>query len=144
MPGKATNHSNIDTIVLTIFYDSYCPLCSTEINQLKAYDYDKKLIFEDINAVDFIQRYPYIDIIKANKLLHGQLHNGAMIYGLDVTCLAWKTVGKHRWLAILRWPVIRWFADISYAFFARYRNTISTLLMGRNSSADCQRCKLPD
>ena len=126
---------------LTIFYDSHCPLCNAEIKQLNAYDNDEQLLFEDINALDFINRYPYIDKIKANKLLHGQLSNGAMIYGLDVTCLAWKTVGKHRWLAILRWPVIRFFADLIYLFFARYRNNISALLMRRNKSPDCQRCK---
>ena len=126
---------------LTIFYDSHCPLCNAEINQLKALDHNKKILFEDINALDFINRYPFIDKINANKLLHGQLSNGAMIYGLDVTCMAWKTVGKHRWLAILRWPVIRWFADLGYLFFARYRNNISALLMRRDKSPDCQRCK---
>jgi predicted DCC family thiol-disulfide oxidoreductase YuxK len=144
MSAKDTKQSHIDTMILTIFYDRNCPLCSAEINQLRALDNDKQLLFEDINAVDFIQRYPYIDKIKANKLLHGQLTNGTMLYGLDVTCLAWKTVGKHRWLAILRWPLIRWFADISYRFFARHRNTISTLLMARNNSLNCQRCKSPD
>ena len=144
MLAKATKQSHIDTSILTIFYDSYCPLCSAEINQLKAYDNDKQLLFENINAVDFIQRYPCIDKIEANKLLHGQISNGEMIYGLDVTCLAWKTAGKHRWLALLRWPVIRWFADLGYHFFARYRNTASRLLMGKSKSLDCQRCNLPD
>lgn len=143
MLSKATNQSHIDTKILTIFYDNSCPLCSAEINQLKAYDNDKKLSFENINAMDFIQRYPYIDKIEANKLLHGQLSNGKIIYGLDVTCLAWKTVGKHRWLAVLRWPVIRWFANLSYRFFARYRNNISALFMGKSKSPDCQRCNLP-
>ena len=129
-------------MILTIFYDSHCPLCNAEITQLKAYDDDSQHLFEDINIADFVKRYPHIDTIKANKLLHGQLSNGAMIFGLDVSCLAWKTVGKHRWVAALRWPVIRWFADLAYLFFARFRNTISTLFMGRNKSSDCQRCKL--
>ena len=144
MPNKATNYSDINTMILTIFYDSSCPLCSAEVNQLKAYDNDKQLSFENINTMDFIQRYPYIDQIEANKLLHGQLSNGKMIYGLDVTCLAWKTVGKHRWLAVLRWPVLRWFADLGYRFFARYRNNISTLFMGKNKTPECQRCRLPE
>ena len=131
-------------MILTIFYDSSCPLCSMEINQLKAYDKNKKLSFEDINEPDFIQRYPYIDKIEANKILHGQLTDGSIIYGLDVTCLAWKTVGKHRWLSVLRWPVIRWFADIGYRFFARYRNNISGLFFNKQSSLNCQSCKLPN
>lgn len=128
-------------MILTIFYDSYCPLCSAEINQLKAYDSNNQLSFEDIHDVDFVQRYPYIDKVEANKILHGQLSNGDMIYGLDVTCMAWTTVGKHRWLAILRWPVIRWFSDRAYLFFARHRNTISSLVSGKNKDLNCQSCK---
>ena len=129
---------------LTVFYDSYCPLCSAEIDQLKAYDKDARLLLEDINALDFMQRYPYIDKIQANKRLHGQLSNGQVIYGLDVTCLAWKLVDKHHWLSMLRWPVIRWFADLVYNLFARYRSSISALLMGKNKSLDCKRCRQPE
>ena len=129
-------------MILTIFYDSYCPLCSAEIDQLIAFDSDNQLSFEDIHAVDFVQRYPYIDKVEANKLLHGQLSNGDMIYGLDVTCMAWRTVGKHRWLSILRWPVIRWFADLAYVFFARHRNRISSLLTGNKKDIECQSCKI--
>jgi predicted DCC family thiol-disulfide oxidoreductase YuxK len=135
-------------MILTIFYDSYCPLCSAEIAQLKAYDSKQQLSFKDIHAIDFLQHYPYIDQVKANKILHGQLSNGDMIYGLDVTCLAWTTVGKHRWLAILRWPVIRWISDGAYLFFARHRNTISSLLMGKkkyiNNQENCKYCKTSD
>ena len=126
---------------LTVFYDARCPLCSAEINQLRAYDTDKQLLFEDIHAPDFSQRFDYIDKEKANAVLHGQLSNGEMIYGLDVTCMAWRTVGRHRWLTILRWPVIRWFADLAYRFFARYRNTISSLFIRRGDTNDCEYCK---
>jgi len=133
-------------MILTIFYDSNCPLCSTEINQLKTYDSNNQLSFIDINAVDFVQCYPYIHKVEANKLLHGELSNGEMIYGLDVTCMAWKTVGKHRWLVILRWPGIRWISDRAYLFFARHRNTISSLLMKKNESINdqknCKSCKI--
>lgn len=126
---------------LKIFYDGFCPLCSVEINQLRTYDSNNQLSFEDIHAPDFVKRYPYIDQVKANRILHGQLNDGEMIYGLDVTCLAWKTVGKHRWLSILRWPVIRWFADLAYLFFARHRNSISSLLSGKNKVTNCTRCR---
>ena len=129
---------------LTVFYDAQCPLCSAEVNQLRSYDNEQKIVFEDIHAPDFIQRYPYIDQLAANRILHGQLSNGEIIYGLDVTYQAWRTVGKHRWLAILRWPGIKLLADIAYRFFARYRNTISSLVMGKGSSAQCQSCRIPD
>ena len=128
---------------LTIFYDAQCPLCDAEISQLKAYDNQQQLSFEDINAPDFSQRFAHIDKLKANRILHGQLNTGEMIFGLDVTCMAWKTVGKHRWLTVLRWPVIRWFADLAYLLFARYRNVISSLFMNRNKVADCTICRPP-
>lgn len=135
-------------MTLTIFYDGHCPLCSEEMKQLKAFDINNLLSFEDIEAVDFLQRYPYIDKLEANRVLHGQLSNGDIIYGLDVTCLAWKTVGKHRWLSILRWPVIRWFSDLAYLFFARHRSSISSFLMPKDKAVidpdDCVRCKVSD
>jgi len=127
---------------LKIFYDGLCPLCSLEINQLRTCDSNKQLLFEDIHAPDFDRRYPFIDRTRANKILHGQLANGDIIYGLDVTCMAWKTVGKHRWLLILRWPVIRWFADLAYSFFARHRSFISGLLSDDIKKLQCQRCNI--
>lgn len=129
---------------LTIFYDGLCPLCSAEIKQLKSYDSGHRLSFEDIHAPDFVQRFPYIDQARANRILHGQLSNGEIIYGLDVTCHAWRSVGKHRWITLLRLPVIRWFADLAYLFFARYRNTIASLFTGRRSHISCQSCRAPD
>ena len=125
-------------MILTIFYDSYCPLCSAEIDQLKAYDSNHQLSFVDIQAVDLVEHYPTLDKVEANKILHGQLSNGDMIYGLDVTCMAWAAVGKHRWLTILRWPGIRWLSDRAYLFFARHRNKISSLLMAKNKDMNGQ------
>jgi predicted DCC family thiol-disulfide oxidoreductase YuxK len=122
---------------LTFFVDSHCPLCMAEVEQLQSLDNSKQIHFEDIHASDFIQRYPHIDPVKAYRKLHGQLDNGKILLGLDVTCMAWLLVGKHRWLAILRWPVIRHFADAVYYVFARYRNVISALVMGKSCSGKC-------
>lgn len=125
--------------MLTIFYDGYCPLCAAEMNLLRDLDNQKKLIFEDIHASDFSERFPHIDPVQADKILHGQLQNGEVIKGLDVTCLAWKLVGKHKWLQILRWPVIRFFADLSYLFFARNRHAISSFISGKPRCTSCQK-----
>jgi predicted DCC family thiol-disulfide oxidoreductase YuxK len=116
---------------LTLFYDSYCPLCANEMDQLRRLDTHKRLRFADIHAVDFSQRYPDIDPQAADRILHARYDDGRMIYGLDVTHQAWALVGKQRWLAVLRWPVIRWFADLGYRFFARYRYGISLVLTGQ-------------
>lgn len=129
---------------LTLFYDSRCPLCLAEMRQLQAYDETGRLHFIDLNTDDFRQRYPHIDPDQANRILHGELDNGEILVGLDVTYRAWSLVGKHKWLAMLRWPIIRYLADGVYLIFARYRYGISLLLTGQsrcNGQCDLQSTK---
>jgi len=114
---------------MIIFYDASCPLCNIEMQHLKDADTKHKIVLEDLNRHDFSTRYPSVNKNKAMAILHAQLPSGEMIYGLDVTYQAWKTVGKYRWMKIFRLPVIRYFADAAYLFFAKHRQTISRLLM---------------
>lgn len=124
---------------LTIFYDGGCPLCVREMKHLKRLDQDNKMAFEDILVDDFSVRYPHVSVANANQILHGKLSNGTMIYGLDVTHAAWSLVGRGWLTAPLRWPIIRWFADKFYLFFARNRNQISKVLTGK---ARCEKCTI--
>lgn len=107
------------------------------MRQLKAKDKQQKLQFENIWANNFAQRFPRIDIAEANRILHGQKSNGDIIYGLDVTHAAWSAVGRGWMTAALRWPVIKWFADKGYLFFARNRNGISKLITGNSRCLQC-------
>jgi predicted DCC family thiol-disulfide oxidoreductase YuxK len=118
---------------MIIFYDASCPLCNAEMQQLKTADIEEKIVLEDLNAADFSARFPDINKEQAMATLHAQTLSGEIIYGLDVTHQAWALVGKHRWLKILRWPIVRYFADAGYAFFAKYRQTISRFLMPNTS-----------
>tara|TARA_R110001592_G_scaffold140906_2_gene362039 strand:- start:13662 stop:14072 length:411 start_codon:yes stop_codon:yes gene_type:complete len=122
---------------LTLFYDGHCPFCVAEMTKLKAYDQNGNLLLEDIQLPDFKERFPDLCWQDLNDRIHGQLPDGSLITGLDVTFLAWKYVGKGRIYAPLRWPVIRWFADAFYVFFARNRYTISYLLTGKKRSESC-------
>ena len=124
-------------MMLRIFYDGHCPLCLAEMRQLKHHDHDNKIELINLHDEDFSKRYPYIDPSKANDILHGQsIESGELFYGLDVTCKAWSLVGKHKWLMMLRWPLVRHIADAFYLFFARYRSRISYLLTGK-SRCEC-------
>ncbi len=122
---------------LTLFFDSYCPLCVAEMKMLAELDHKQNLKFEDIHAADFALRYPAIDPVKADKILHGLYEDGSMIFGLDVTHQAWRAVGHKPWLALLRWPIIRWFADCCYWVFANNRYLISWLLTGQKRCVSC-------
>ncbi|WP_028021993.1 thiol-disulfide oxidoreductase DCC family protein [Enterovibrio calviensis] len=140
-------------MTLTVFYDGSCPLCVAEMDQLRALNTQNHLRFEDILAEDFQSRYPTIDPAAASNVLHGLLSDtdqlndadGQLLLGLDVTHKAWSLVGKKRWIAVLRWPVIRWFADRAYLFFARNRYHISYLFTGKSRCEPCSKgaCDLP-
>lgn len=127
---------------LTLFYDGFCPLCLAEMNRLKVYDIQHRLLFEDIHQPDFQTRYPQLSHQVLNARIHGQLEDGTMITGLDVTYLAWKLVGKGWVYAPLRWPIIRWFADRAYLIFAKHRYTISYLLTGKKRVSCDSACEI--
>lgn len=132
---------------LRIYFDGLCPLCVREMNKIKQLDTQQQLDLQDINQPDFSARFPHIDLTEADRILHGELPDGRIILGLDVTCLAWKLVGKGHWFAFMRWPLIGPLADRVYLLFARHRHRISSWFGQRgslafdNSSYCDKRCK---
>ena len=124
-------------MILTIYYDGHCPLCMQEMQLLKGYDNKKSILLVDLHYDNFSRDHPHINTSEAIRILHGQLDTGELLLGLDVTCKAWSLVGKHKWLAILRWPLIRTIADLIYRVFARYRSKISYLLTGNKTCNNC-------
>lgn len=125
---------------LRIYYDGLCPLCVREMHKIRQLDTQDQIDLQDINASDFSERFPHINAVEADRILHGELADGRIIFGLDVTCLAWKLVGKGHWFAFMRWPVISPVADCVYLFFARHRHRISSWFGQRGSVICDQRC----
>lgn len=123
--------------MLTIFYDGNCPLCTMEMEDLRRHDHHNRIQLEDIHQTDFEQKFPDIDKSKANNILHGKL-DGLTLLGLDVTYHAWRLVGKKPWIALLRFPIIKSFADRGYLLFAKHRSGISSMLMGTKNCKDGQ------
>ncbi|MGS0695175.1 thiol-disulfide oxidoreductase DCC family protein [Shewanella sp. 0m-4] len=126
---------------LRIFYDSLCPLCDAEMQQIKALDKHNNIELQDLNQHNFEINFPNIDAALANRILHAELADGTLIKGLDVTYQAWAAVGKGRWVALLRTPLIKPVADLGYLFFAKHRYRISYLLTGKQrcESGTCSR-----
>ena len=122
---------------LTIFYDGRCALCSAEMKRLKELDRNNRITLANIFAEDFAKNHASINVKDANEILHGMRETGELIYGLDVTVLAWTLVGKGIWVAPLRWPIIKHLAEAAYIFFAKHRQQISRLIM---RSSDIPKC----
>ena len=117
-------------MAFTIFYDGQCPLCEKEMRYLMKRNVEGKLAFEDIMAEDFQARFPALDWQALYDRLHGMEADGSILVGLDVTHRAWSLIGKPWLYAATRWPVIRYFADKGYLFFAKHRGRISYWLTG--------------
>ncbi|KLV05561.1 hypothetical protein ABT56_11390 [Photobacterium aquae] len=127
---------------LTLFFDSSCPLCTKEMHLLKQADSNNLIEIEDILASDFTQRYPDIDPVKANIILHGRLKDGRLLLGLDATAKAWALTGKKTWVQWFRLPLIKPIADLGYKIFAKHRYRISYLLTGKYQTPPCKTCLL--
>jgi predicted DCC family thiol-disulfide oxidoreductase YuxK len=113
---------------LILFYDGSCPLCAKEILLLKKYDTGNEIQFEDITLDNFPGRFRHIDLAKADAIIHGQLPDGRVITGMDVTFLAWEIVNRNKWLRLLKLPLLRPITDWCYLFFAKHRRRITRLL----------------
>ncbi len=127
--------------VLTLFYDGFCPLCVREMAQLRHIDKQGALQLVDIQLAESQALYPQIDFSEASRILLALTADGRLLRGLDSTHAAWSAVGLGYRTAWLRWPVIRWFADKAYLYFAANRYRISYWLTGqaRCDSGSCQR-----
>lgn len=131
---------------LTIFFDGSCPLCAREMQHLKRLDLQQRIELVDLSLPEsprWVQQYhPDINLLQADRILHGKNACGRIITGLDVTHLAWSLVGRGHWTAPLRWPLVRPLADRMYLLFARHRRRISALLSGqfRLAFSRCLRC----
>jgi len=108
-----------------------------EMKSLKRHDSKNAINLVDLHNDNFAEDYPHINKTDAIAILHGQFNNEELLLGLDVTCKAWVLVGKHKWMAILRWPIIKPIADVFYRLFARHRSKISLLLTGKKSCSSC-------
>ena len=124
-------------MILTIYYDGHCPLCMIEMKSLKRHDNKNAINLIDLHNDNFSNDYPHINKTEAINILHGQLDTGELLLGLDVTCKAWGLVGKHKWIIILRWPIIRTITDVFYRLFARHRSKISYLLTRKKTCNSC-------
>ncbi len=124
---------------LTVFYDGRCPLCVREMRHLKQRDTSHAIQLIDLHSEQFTPYAGRIDAVAANEVLHGLTADDQLLLGLDVTHRAWSLVGRGWLTAPLRWPLIRWFADHGYRFFARHRSRIAYVLTGEK---ECQQCSI--
>ena len=121
---------------LTLFYDGTCPLCAKEMRAIRAKDSHGDITTIDIYSEAF-SKYPDIDAVAANEILHAVDDGGRLWLGLDAAYRAWDILGRGWMYAPLRWRFIKPVADRLYLYFANNRYRISYLFTG-TSRCDSQ------
>ena len=107
---------------LTIYYESACSLCRSEMTNLILRNTAGRLRFVDISNPDFCTPPPGTTQRGLLNLMHAQRADGTVIKGVDVFRLAYRAVGLDWVAAGLEWPLLRTIADRIYPWVARHRH----------------------
>lgn len=120
----------------TLLYDRQCPFCRLEVEWLQRRDRRGRLGAEDITAPGFDPARYGLTVDAVHRRLHGVLPDGTVLEGLPAIRAAWRAVGLGWVMAPTGWPVLRWFADLGYVVFARYRVPLGRLFGRRKCATD--------
>jgi predicted DCC family thiol-disulfide oxidoreductase YuxK len=123
------------TAAFTLLYDSKCPFCKLEVEWLQKRDGKGRLGAIDIAAEGFDAEQFGLSKELVHARLHGVKADGTVLEGMVAIRAAWSAAGLGWLMAPTGWPVLRWFADLGYIIFARYRVPLGRLF-GRRCNED--------
>jgi predicted DCC family thiol-disulfide oxidoreductase YuxK len=121
----------------TLLFDSACPFCKLEVDWLRRRDRHGRLGAIDIAAPDFDPSRYGLTKARVHARLHGITADGTVIEGMAAIRAAWRAAGVGWVMAPTGWPVLRWFADLGYLLFARYRVPLGRLFGRRCDGGSC-------
>jgi predicted DCC family thiol-disulfide oxidoreductase YuxK len=110
---------------LTLLYDGHCPVCSLEMDELRAQDCHERLRFEDISAPGFDAAPWGATAAELDALMHAVDAQGHTWRGVPALRLAYAAVGRGLIWAPTAWPLLAPLFDAGYSLFARNRHGIS-------------------
>jgi predicted DCC family thiol-disulfide oxidoreductase YuxK len=125
------------TAEFTLLYDSECPFCKLEVEWLQRRDGRGRLGAIDIAQEDFDAAHFGLSQEAVHARLHGVRPDGTVIEGMAAIRAAWSAAGLGWVMAPTAWPVLRWFADLGYVVFARYRIPLGRLFGRRCDDGKC-------
>lgn len=101
----------------TLYYDGQCPLCRREIDRLRAAR-GAAIALVDIHGLGADAPIDRDELLRS---LHLRRADGQWLRGADANVSAWDGTAKARWLAALRWPLVRPLTDLGYRLWAAWR-----------------------
>ena len=121
----------------TLLYDSECPFCKLEVEWLQKRDGKWRLGAIDIAAAGFDAEQFGLTKERVHARLHGVQADGTVIEGMAAIRAAWRAAGLGWVMAPTGWPILRWFADLGYVVFARYRVPLGRLFGRKCDDGKC-------
>ncbi|WP_271009724.1 thiol-disulfide oxidoreductase DCC family protein [Paucibacter sp. B51] len=115
---------------LTLFYESACPLCDSEMRNLMLRSREGLLRFVDVSAPDFAGPPPGCSHEDLLSLMHGLRADGQVIRSVEVFRLAYAAVGLPGVSRALSLPVLRPLAETLYPWIARHRHHVPAWISG--------------
>lgn len=113
---------------LTLFFDSRCPLCASEMRRLASWDRQQRLAYIDMRGADFDATQYGTTLAAMDAELHGLTQDGRLLVGVDAIAAAYEAVDKG-WLV---WPLkialVKPLWRRLYRWFARNRYRASRVL----------------
>jgi len=108
---------------LTVYYDSRCPMCKAEKENLMLHNDAGNLIFADIWAEGFTPP-PGRTVDDLLTRIHAMQANGELIHSMEVLRRSYEGVSMGWVTAFTTWPIVGRFVDWLYPIFARNRHRI--------------------
>ena len=111
-----------ERVMITVFYDGKCGLCSKEINHYRKVAPDCIFEWQDITqSADDLNRCG-IPLSQGLKLLHVMDNKGNFYVGVDAFIMIWKQLPRWRVLAVIvSLPIIWHITNVAYKIFANWR-----------------------
>jgi predicted DCC family thiol-disulfide oxidoreductase YuxK len=110
---------------LTLLYDGACPVCSLEMDNLRARNAAGSLVLMDIAAPGFDAAAYGVSLQALNEEIHAVRPDGSHLIGLAALRAAYAAVGLGWVLKPTGWGPLAPVADWGYRLFARHRRRIS-------------------
>jgi predicted DCC family thiol-disulfide oxidoreductase YuxK len=109
---------------LTIYYESACTLCNSEMTNLRLRNTAGLLRFIDVSDPAFNTPPPGTRKEDLLALIHAVCGDGRVIRGVEVFRLAYAAVGLDWVRRALSLPLLRGLAERGYPWVARHRHRI--------------------
>lgn len=118
----------MDAYPLTLLYDEACPLCKSEIDNLKARNEAGTLRFVDVSDPDFDPTPYSVPLADMMAVIHAVRGDGSLVKGVEVFRLAYGAVGLGWITRPTAWPLLKPLFDRAYIHLARNRYLVSERL----------------